>query len=280
MGVTIQFESHRVELARIYELEHDPDVLEYWDQPPSFKLEYKSAQGKRVVAIHTPDYFVIGADSARWEECKTEEGLLRWVAKSPHRYRRDGEIWHCLPGEEYARGFGLTYRVRSSRDIDWMYQRNIQFLEDYLRDDRTSVSAAARNLLLAHVAARPGVSLQELLATAGGVTCDDVYLLIALGELYVDLHKSPLAQAATVPVFVNRQAAACEHEDGVIVSQSLSHTPIVEPRAGSTVVLRHSSRSLGARADAGNARTTETSAAARTAAEHFSEGNWRFFAIG
>lgn len=40
MGITIQFESHRVELARIYELEHDPGVLEYWDQPPSFKLEY------------------------------------------------------------------------------------------------------------------------------------------------------------------------------------------------------------------------------------------------
>src|SRR5271157_5718785 len=64
MGVTIQFESHRVELARIYELEHDSGVLEYWDQPPSFKLEYKSAQGKRVVAVHTSDYFVIRADSA------------------------------------------------------------------------------------------------------------------------------------------------------------------------------------------------------------------------
>jgi hypothetical protein len=39
MGVTIQFESHRVELARIYELEHDPDVLEYWDQPPQFLID-------------------------------------------------------------------------------------------------------------------------------------------------------------------------------------------------------------------------------------------------
>src|SRR4051794_3438652 len=36
MGVIIQFESHRVELAAVYELEHDPDVLEYFDQPPSF----------------------------------------------------------------------------------------------------------------------------------------------------------------------------------------------------------------------------------------------------
>jgi len=51
MGVTIQFESHRVELARIYELEHDSGVIEYWDQPPSFKLEYKSAQGKFVPIV-------------------------------------------------------------------------------------------------------------------------------------------------------------------------------------------------------------------------------------
>ena len=34
MGVTIQFEDHRVELAGIYEMEHDATVLEYFDQPP------------------------------------------------------------------------------------------------------------------------------------------------------------------------------------------------------------------------------------------------------
>ena len=31
MGVTIQFESHRVELAEIYEMEHDVDLFEYYD---------------------------------------------------------------------------------------------------------------------------------------------------------------------------------------------------------------------------------------------------------
>jgi hypothetical protein len=31
MGVTIQFESHRVELAFVREMEHDPDVLEYYN---------------------------------------------------------------------------------------------------------------------------------------------------------------------------------------------------------------------------------------------------------
>jgi hypothetical protein len=59
MGVTIQFESHRVELPTIYELEHDDDVLEYFDQAPSIKLDYCTANGKRLGVLHTPDFFVI-----------------------------------------------------------------------------------------------------------------------------------------------------------------------------------------------------------------------------
>ena len=33
MGVTIQFESHKVELWAIYAMEYDGQVLEYFDQP-------------------------------------------------------------------------------------------------------------------------------------------------------------------------------------------------------------------------------------------------------
>src|SRR5438128_2738952 len=48
MGVTIQFESHRVELPAIFELEYDNAVLEYYDQAPAIKLDYRSADGKRL----------------------------------------------------------------------------------------------------------------------------------------------------------------------------------------------------------------------------------------
>jgi putative transposase len=40
--------SHRVELPAIFELEHDCSVLEYYDQVPSIKLDYRSANGKRL----------------------------------------------------------------------------------------------------------------------------------------------------------------------------------------------------------------------------------------
>src|SRR6266581_1925029 len=40
MGVTIQFESHTVELWAIYLMEHDPDVFEFYEQPQTFKFRY------------------------------------------------------------------------------------------------------------------------------------------------------------------------------------------------------------------------------------------------
>ena len=46
MGVTIQFESHRVELPFVYELERDATVLEYYDQPPSIPLSTRRRTGE------------------------------------------------------------------------------------------------------------------------------------------------------------------------------------------------------------------------------------------
>src|ERR1700737_2644393 len=77
MGVTIQFESHRVELAGIYEMEHDAEVLEFYDQAIQIKLSYEGPGGKRLGVLHTPDFFVIRTTSAGWEEWKTEEDLLQ-----------------------------------------------------------------------------------------------------------------------------------------------------------------------------------------------------------
>jgi hypothetical protein len=42
MKRTIQFESHRNELAAILEMEHDPDVIEFYDQPNSIKRRCKA----------------------------------------------------------------------------------------------------------------------------------------------------------------------------------------------------------------------------------------------
>jgi hypothetical protein len=151
MGVTIQFESHRVELAFVYEMEHDSEVLEYYDQAPSILLDYESANERHLAVMHTPDYFVIHRDSAGWQECKHERELEKLAQKSPNRYCRNGDgHWRCPPGEAHATRFGLYYRLRSSAEIDWTLQRNIQYLDDYWRFDAVGVASETTNTRFTH----------------------------------------------------------------------------------------------------------------------------------
>lgn len=209
MNVTIQFESHRVELADVYEMEYDDDVIEYYDQPPTFKLEYFSTNGRRQVVMHTPDYFAIRKDTAGWDECKTEEQLEGLSEKNPNRYCRgeDGQ-WRCPPGEAYAEQFNFYYRVRSSKDISWVFQRNIQFLEDYLRVNQPQVDKAARALVSEVVTAEPSIKLEELFLKIDAVaTRDDIFQLIAIGEVYVDLNAAPLVEPNNVLLFPNKETA-------------------------------------------------------------------------
>lgn len=203
MGVTIQFESHRVELAEVYAMEHDPACLEYYDQPPQIKLEYKARSGKHVGVLHTADYFAIRIDRAGWIECKTEEGLHRLKEEAPNRYQFDGSRWRCPPGESYAGRLGLKYEVRSSKDINWIFQANMQFLEDYFRGT-VSVPSATVEKVRAFVAALPGITLDEILASvASFCSRDQVYFLIAQGQLCVDLWSARLSEPGPVRVFAS-----------------------------------------------------------------------------
>jgi transposase InsO family protein len=222
MGVTIQFESHRVELPAIFELEHDSSVLEYYDQVPVIKLDYCSADGKRLGVLHTPDFFVIRENSAGWEECKTGEDLIRLAERNPNRYRREGSTWICPPGQQYAQPLSLYYRVRSSAEINWVFQRNIHFLEDYLRNPR-QVPPLQRQQVLSHIAAQPGCSLEELFrATDSLVSRDEVYTLIAAGDVYVDLALSPLPEPAKVTLWLEKPPSSWQVP--VVVPQELLRT--------------------------------------------------------
>src|SRR5262245_15821553 len=73
MALTIQYESRTVELPAILLMELDDDVIEIWDQPPSFIINYKDAAGRNRGHFYTADFFVLRQHSAGWEEWKTEE---------------------------------------------------------------------------------------------------------------------------------------------------------------------------------------------------------------
>lgn len=206
MGMTIQFESHRVELAAIYQMEYDDNVLEYYDQPPSIKLRYVNRNGRNIGVMSTPDFFVIRKDSIAWEEWKTEEELVKLSERFSNRIAKgcDGH-WVCPPGQEYAKQFNLQYNLKSSTEIDWKFQRNIQFLEDYILDDKYKISQVAKKIIIDNIKENLGISLLELLEGADGYTSDDVYHLIAQNYIIVDLHQYCLSEPDTTEVFLSRE---------------------------------------------------------------------------
>ena len=209
MGVAIQFESHKNELATIYRLEHDPDVIEFYDQPEAIKLSYHTKEGRRTGCLHTPDFFVLRRNIAGWEECQPEDKLFKLAEEMPNRYVRTGtNDWDCPPGREHAEPLRFYYRVVSSASIDWTLQRNLVFLEDYYRTTNSAVSEEAERELLTLAASEPGISFAKLSASTQVAKRDDIFAMVATGKLYLNLSAALLAEESErVQVFRDRATA-------------------------------------------------------------------------
>jgi putative transposase len=225
MGVTIQFESHRNELPAIFELEHDLDVIEYYDQPLSITIEYQGMNKRWIRVLHTPDFFVIRERAAGWEECKTEEELLSLSERNPNRYRKDEDgVWRCPPGEAYATPLGFYYRLRTSAEINWTFQRNIQFLEDYFRIDAPVVAQAAREAVTMIIASEPNITLDQLYKSAEGkANRDDIHMMIAHREIFVALSAAPLPEPDLVRVFPDEETSVAYRNLIDAVHDSAAH---------------------------------------------------------
>lgn len=211
MGMTIQYESHKNELPFIHELEHDPEVLEFYDQPCKIKLLYKTKSGKNTGINHTPDFFVIKKTEAFFVECKTEEHLKELSDNSPNRFMLDDhENWICPPGEESADALGLGYVVKSSKSINWFFQRNIEFLDDYYRKDKASEEKREFDSILGIIGENPAITLKDLFLQIEKekiASKDDVFDLIVANKIYVDLYSYLFVEPHNMPVFTDEETA-------------------------------------------------------------------------
>ena len=208
MQCIIKAESTKVEFPFLLQAEHDDDVLEVWDQPPSIPLEYRDLRGRLQQPMHTADYFVFRYQACGWIECKPTQELSRLVEKQPYRYKLDEqEVWRCPPGEVFAAQYGLNYQVWSSDQINWAAQENALFLEDYYQDlDRLTLEDQTLAILVRLVEEHPGIFLSEL-QIASGIPADLINIAIARHDLYVDLATCRLSEAWHTPVFRSQRQA-------------------------------------------------------------------------
>ena len=237
MHCIIKAESHKVEFALLLQVEHDDDVLEVWDQPPSIELEYQDRRGRLQRPNHTADYFLFRYKEAGWVECKPTQELIRQVRTRPNRYRLDEQgRWRCPPGEAFAAKYGLFYRVYSSDQVNWAAQDNWLFLEDYYQGlDRLQAAETDLALLSQMVREQPGILLSDLRLKTEGMNTDAVNIAIARHALYVDLAAYRLSEPWRVPVFPDRSTArAIVRDPDQTIDQALP-IPRVAAIAGITV---------------------------------------------
>jgi transposase InsO family protein len=90
-----------------------------------------------------------------------------------------------------------------------VYQRNIQFLEDYLRSD-WPIRPEAQKHVRALVTASPGIRLSEIVQeTEGVVTRDDLFAMIAIGTFDIDISSAPLTEPEKIHLRLNQPKDEC-----------------------------------------------------------------------
>lgn len=233
MQCIIKAESAKVEFAFLLQAEHDDDVLEIWDQPPSIPLEYQDKRGRLQRPMHTADYFVFGQEECAWIECKPTDELLKQERTRPNRFIRDEQgNWRCPPGETFAAKYGLTYRVWSSDQINWAAQDNALYLEDYYQDlERLQIPKEILEILYRFVDEYPDIILADLrdVALDEGISADLINIAIAKHDLYIDLATYRLSEPWRTPVFharpLPRASSQSRDQSNEMVAESKDRVP-------------------------------------------------------
>ncbi len=163
MRRTIQFESH-TELGAIYLMEHDPGVLEYWDQPTRLKLHYRGPSGRQVTNWHA----------------KTE---LKKQLRGVRPIERALEA-HSTPENETIRGYCLAVRASLTDDRRSPLEASGLLLHDRLTQVNDSIARVQEKKITAILKAVTTASRQR-------IASHRLPVVSAAKRLHVDLAGSP-----------------------------------------------------------------------------------------
>jgi transposase InsO family protein len=142
-----------------------------------------------------------------WVECKPEEQLKASYESGSNRYvPGENGTWNCPPGEEFAKKFGLGFKVRSTQETNWMLVRNLEFLSDYLQDKCPQPSQESYRALTQCFDGERWTLLQHLLEHQEA-SADNIFALIAYGFLIVDLEHEILSEPRFTNVCVDALSA-------------------------------------------------------------------------
>jgi putative transposase len=201
MGHSVSTDAKHTEFDACLDYDLDGETYEYWEQAVVLNVPQVDADGRRRGHARRIDFLVLNRRGLFLDSWKEEEELLGLVEREPGMYRRDDDgAFRSPPHEEVAAKLGMTFRLRTPASRRPEIILNGNFLRDYYRSTR-SIDHAARLAIRDAVESSPGVTIAQLLADVPEASADDVYLLIARREIYVNLARHRLADVFFTPVF-------------------------------------------------------------------------------
>lgn len=222
MGFVVQAESQDPEFSYVVLLEHDSDVLEFYDQPETLYVPARSKKGKQIVKRYTPDFLVFSATKGPLLiECKTDEFVAARLEKSDPNWwlDQDGKIYY-EPGRAWAEAIRFEFQVIRSSEIPARRVQNLLMLSDYFLPETVPVDRGSTNRIMELLESPPWASRRQLMDADPEITADTLNWLIAHNQLFVDLDSSVVADE--VRTFIFRDKAAAEAFTALAQCQSTS----------------------------------------------------------
>ena len=205
MGVVLQAESD-LEHAHLLMCETDSNVEAVFDQPTTFQLSFKKADGKYQTIRHTPDALRVEKSRVMFVECKRVEELLELSKKYPDRYTYD-ENEKCFRSPVMDRrleGTGIGYAFFTDADCKPCVLANIRHLMDYLRGkNHNKVPNELEQKCAEFIANSPVMEIGEFLRRHPQLRVDDILQMVADRRLFVDFENDLLSEPENCKLFAS-----------------------------------------------------------------------------
>jgi putative transposase len=126
MGCTITSESH-VERSVATQFEIDPNVLEFWEQPPIIEIRKTDKRGSRRRRPYTADFLVLSKTGPVVNEIKTLEEAENLVMSEPRNWVKTEKGFDFIPAREaFQLQYGLRFEVVVVSRRDQQIAENIR----------------------------------------------------------------------------------------------------------------------------------------------------------
>jgi putative transposase len=210
MGRGIQAESRTVEFPACYCYEHDPGVLEFWDQPyGGLSVAYEREGVPASRGILQPDYLVIRSSGIAYEEWKPEHKLQRLAVERPDVYRFVDGAWCHQPARAASRALGLNHFLRSSSELQPRLVANLKVIDAY-RSSTISLPTDSSRIIVNLVAEAGWMTMSNLLERQPGTDRAVVFNMLADGDLVANLSEANLLQPETVVLAITDAAVSAQ----------------------------------------------------------------------